>query len=178
MSPFLARRQYNTPILYIGVQRIACRDIEAAAKWPWKNDSSLGGNFGLHGKTILPPSRRFRNTSSSGASGETKRQSDPKPPRRLANRAAVAIGIFTPVFSPCAHQTGCAVPHPAIRIIDASRPILHELNLLWNYETSLWRVFLVSIGCLPAVIPIGSIACHLQLNARLVLGLRYSQAGG
>ena len=72
----------------------------------------LGGNFGLHAKTILPPSRRFRNTSSSGASGEMKRQSDPKPPRRLANRAAVAIGIFTPVFSPCAHQTGCAVPHP------------------------------------------------------------------
>jgi hypothetical protein len=63
MSPFLARRQYNTPILYIGVQRIACTDIEAAAKWPWKNDLSLRGNFGLHGKTILPSSRRFRNTS-------------------------------------------------------------------------------------------------------------------
>jgi hypothetical protein len=62
MSPFLARRQYNTPILYIGVQRIACTDIEAAPKWPWKNDLSLRGNFGLHGKTILPSSRRFRNT--------------------------------------------------------------------------------------------------------------------
>jgi hypothetical protein len=60
MSPFLARRQYNTPILYIGVQRIARTDIEAASKWPWKNDLSLRGNFGLHGKTILPPSRRFR----------------------------------------------------------------------------------------------------------------------
>jgi hypothetical protein len=65
MSPFLARRQYNTPILYIGVQRIACTDIEAAPKWSWKNDLSLRGNFGLHGKTILPSSRRFRNTSSS-----------------------------------------------------------------------------------------------------------------
>jgi hypothetical protein len=63
MSPFLARRQYNTPILYIGVQRIACTDIEAAPKWPWKNDLSLRGNFGLHGKTILPSSRRFRNTA-------------------------------------------------------------------------------------------------------------------
>jgi len=65
MSPFLARRQYNAPILYIGVQRIACTDIEAAPKWPRKNDLSLRGNFGLHGKTILPPWRRFRNTSSS-----------------------------------------------------------------------------------------------------------------
>jgi hypothetical protein len=67
MSPFLARRQYNTPILYIGVQRIACTDIEAAAKWPWKNDLSLRGNFGLHGKIILPSSRRFPNTSSSAS---------------------------------------------------------------------------------------------------------------
>src|SRR5258708_26825199 len=57
MSPFLARRQYNTPILYVGVERIACTNIEAAPKRPWKNDLSLGGNFGLHGKTILPPSR-------------------------------------------------------------------------------------------------------------------------
>jgi hypothetical protein len=54
MSPFLARRQYNTPILYIDVQRIAGTDIEAAPKWPRKNDLSLRGNFGLHGKTILP----------------------------------------------------------------------------------------------------------------------------
>jgi len=90
MSPFLARRQYNTPILYIGVQRIACTDIEAAAKWPWKNDLSLRGNFGLHGKTILPSSRRFRNTSSSG---EKRRQSDPNRREGLANRAAVAIDI-------------------------------------------------------------------------------------
>ncbi len=57
MSPFLARRQYNTPTLYVGVQRIACTNIEAAPKRPWKNDLSLRGNFGLHGKTILPPSR-------------------------------------------------------------------------------------------------------------------------
>jgi hypothetical protein len=65
MSPFLARRQYNTPILYIGVQRIACTDIEAAPKRPRKNDLSLRGDCGLHGKTILPSWRRFRNTSSS-----------------------------------------------------------------------------------------------------------------
>ena len=65
MSAFLARRQYNTPILYIGVQEIACTDIEAAPKWPRKNDLSLRGNFGLHGKTILPSRRRFRNSSSS-----------------------------------------------------------------------------------------------------------------
>ena len=65
MSAFLARRQYNTPILYIGVQRIACTDIEAAPKWPRKNDLSLRGDFGLHGKTILPSCGRFRNSSSS-----------------------------------------------------------------------------------------------------------------
>ena len=62
MSAFLALRQYDTPILYIGVQRIACTDIEAAPKWTWKNDLSLRGNFGLHGKTILPSSHRHRNT--------------------------------------------------------------------------------------------------------------------
>jgi hypothetical protein len=77
MSPFLARRQYNTPILYIGVQRIACTDIEAAAKWPWKNDLSLRGNFGLHGKTILPSSRRFRNHHLQG-----KRSANPIQSRR------------------------------------------------------------------------------------------------
>jgi hypothetical protein len=69
MSPFLARRQYNTPILYIGVQLIACTDIEAASKRPWENDLSLRGNLGLHGKTILLSSHRFRNTSSSAPSG-------------------------------------------------------------------------------------------------------------
>jgi hypothetical protein len=57
MSPFLVRRQYDTPILYVDVQWIACTNIEAAPKRPWKNDLSLGGNFGLHGKTILPLSR-------------------------------------------------------------------------------------------------------------------------
>src|ERR1700675_795146 len=56
MSPFLARRQYNTPILYVGVKRIACTNIEAAPKRPWKNDLSLRGTLGLHGKTILTPS--------------------------------------------------------------------------------------------------------------------------
>jgi len=54
MGAFLARRQYNSPILYVRVQWIARADIEAAAKRPWKNDLSLCGNFGLHGKTILP----------------------------------------------------------------------------------------------------------------------------
>jgi hypothetical protein len=74
MSAFLARRQYNTPILYIGVQRIACTDIEAAPKWPRKNDLSLRGDFGLHGKTILPSWRRFRNASSSYVSTENSAQ--------------------------------------------------------------------------------------------------------
>src|SRR5437588_12956371 len=55
MSPFLARRQYNLSILYIGIQRVACTNIESAAKRSWKNNLPLGGNFRLHGKTILPP---------------------------------------------------------------------------------------------------------------------------
>jgi hypothetical protein len=54
MRPLVARRQHNSPILYIGVQRITCPNIESAAKRAWKNDLSLRGNFGLHGKTILP----------------------------------------------------------------------------------------------------------------------------
>src|SRR5258708_9074066 len=54
MRAFLARSQHNSPILYIRVQWIAWADIEAAAKRPRKNDLSLCGNFGLHGKTILP----------------------------------------------------------------------------------------------------------------------------
>jgi hypothetical protein len=54
MGTFLARRQHNSPILYIGVQGITWTNIESAAKRPWKNDLSLGRYFGLHGKTILP----------------------------------------------------------------------------------------------------------------------------
>jgi hypothetical protein len=65
MSPFLARRQHDSPIFYIGVQRITCTNIQAAPKRPWKNDLSLRGNLGVHGKTILPKTRQFRNTSSS-----------------------------------------------------------------------------------------------------------------
>jgi hypothetical protein len=42
-------------------------------------------------------------------------------------------------------------------------------------ETSLFRVFLVSMGCFPAVISICSMACHLLLNPEFVLRLRYSQ---
>jgi hypothetical protein len=63
MRAFLARRQHNSPILDIRVQWIARADIEAAAKRPWKNDLSLRGNFGLHGKTILPRIWSFRNRS-------------------------------------------------------------------------------------------------------------------
>jgi len=62
MGAFLARRQYNSPILYIRVQWIARADIEAAAKRPWKNDLSLRGNFSLHGKKILPNFLSFCNS--------------------------------------------------------------------------------------------------------------------
>jgi hypothetical protein len=42
MSSFFARRQYNTPILYIGVQRIACTDIEAAPNGPGRTPADRG----------------------------------------------------------------------------------------------------------------------------------------
>ena len=42
-------------------------------------------------------------------------------------------------------------------------------------ETSLCRVFPAAIGRFPALIPIGSMALRLQLNAGFVLGSRYSQ---
>jgi hypothetical protein len=41
MSPFLARRQYDTPVFYICVQWIARTDIKATPKRPWKNDLSF-----------------------------------------------------------------------------------------------------------------------------------------
>ena len=61
MGAFLARSQHNSPILYIGVQRIAGADIKASAKRPRKNDLSLRGNLGLHSKTILPSFEFFGN---------------------------------------------------------------------------------------------------------------------
>ena len=54
VEAFLARRQDNSPILYIGVQWITWSNIESAAKRFRKNDLSLRRYFGLHGKTILP----------------------------------------------------------------------------------------------------------------------------
>jgi hypothetical protein len=41
MGTFLARRQNNSPILYIGVHGITWPNIESAPKRPWKNDLSL-----------------------------------------------------------------------------------------------------------------------------------------
>src|SRR5882724_425474 len=61
MRPFLARRQHNSSVLYIGVQGITCPNIESAAKRAWKNDLPFRGNFGLHGKTVLPDFLFFRN---------------------------------------------------------------------------------------------------------------------
>ena len=54
MRPLSPGRQYNSPVLYIGVQRIPGTNIESATKPARKNDLSLSRNFGLHGKTILP----------------------------------------------------------------------------------------------------------------------------
>ena len=54
METFLARRQHNSSILYIGIERIACTDIETTTKRTGENDLSLRGNLGLHSKIILP----------------------------------------------------------------------------------------------------------------------------
>jgi hypothetical protein len=64
MRPFLTRGQHNSPVFYIGVQGIACSNIESAAKWAWKNDLPFRRNFGLHGKTILPDLLFLYNSSS------------------------------------------------------------------------------------------------------------------
>jgi hypothetical protein len=54
VSPFPARRQHNSAILDLGVQRIPRLNVEAAAERAWQNNLPFGGNLGLHGKTILP----------------------------------------------------------------------------------------------------------------------------
>jgi hypothetical protein len=59
MGTLLARRKHNSPILDIGVQRITCPNIKPAAKRAWKNNLSLSGYLGLHGKTTLPLPRLF-----------------------------------------------------------------------------------------------------------------------
>src|ERR1035437_7188663 len=72
MRPFLAWRQHNSPVLYIGVQGITCPNIESAAKRAWKNDLRFRVNFGLHGKTILPDLLLFRNRHHSSTPQEDR----------------------------------------------------------------------------------------------------------
>src|SRR5258708_14982682 len=54
MRALLTWCQQNTSALDIGVQWVGGTNVQAAAKGPGKNDLSLSGDFGLHGKTILP----------------------------------------------------------------------------------------------------------------------------
>ena len=84
MRAFFARSQHDSSILYICVQRIAWPDIEAAAKRPWKNDLSLRGNFGLHGKTILRCFSFFGNRESVLGLIDSTRWSDQRLARRLS----------------------------------------------------------------------------------------------
>jgi len=37
MRPFLAWRQHNSPLFYIGIEGITCSNIESAAKRAWQN---------------------------------------------------------------------------------------------------------------------------------------------
>ncbi len=55
MRSLPSRSKDDSTIFDIGVQRIPGLDIETTAQWPGKNYLPLGGNFGLHSKTILPP---------------------------------------------------------------------------------------------------------------------------
>jgi len=54
MGALLPRRQHNSSIFYIGVQRITCPNIEFAAKRAWKNNLSLGGKLGLMVRRSYP----------------------------------------------------------------------------------------------------------------------------
>jgi hypothetical protein len=53
MWTFLARSQYNSPILNIRVQWVTRTNIESATEGSWKYDLPLGRDFSLQGKTIL-----------------------------------------------------------------------------------------------------------------------------
>jgi len=60
---FSTRREHNSSILDIRVQRITWPNIEPAPKRSRKNNLSLGRYFGLHGKTILLQMQVFDNIS-------------------------------------------------------------------------------------------------------------------
>jgi hypothetical protein len=62
MRPFSLGCEYNSPVLYIRVERIPSTNIESTPKRARKNHLSLAGNFGLHGKTILPLCRAYGNS--------------------------------------------------------------------------------------------------------------------
>ena len=50
----LKRGQDDAAVLDIGIERIAGPNTQPAPYRARKNDLPLGGNLGLHGKTILP----------------------------------------------------------------------------------------------------------------------------
>jgi hypothetical protein len=91
MRTLTPRRQYNTAIFYIGVQRISGANIQTTAEGPGKYDLSFGGNSGLHGKTILPLSKpygnAFRPVCSFVASVVKKRILHHRGPRRATKDA-------------------------------------------------------------------------------------------
>ena len=54
MQALLAGGKDDAAVFYVGVERVAGAEIEATAERAGKNDLVFGGDFGLHGKTILP----------------------------------------------------------------------------------------------------------------------------
>jgi hypothetical protein len=48
------RGEDDATVFYVGVERVTGADIEATAERAGKNNLAFGGDFGLHGKTILP----------------------------------------------------------------------------------------------------------------------------
>lgn len=53
-GPFLSRTQNDTFALDLGIERIARLQPQPPTNRAGQNDLAFGGNFGLHGKTILP----------------------------------------------------------------------------------------------------------------------------
>src|SRR5438552_19173254 len=131
MWPFLARRQHNPPVLYIGVQRITCTNVEPAAKGAWKNDLAFGGDFGLHGKTIL-------RSLSSLCSGEPQRSGQ----NNGLDPTDAPPSIFTPVLG-APKRAGC---HEKV--------VTRRLGFFLLYENNHSAVTLILRKSLPAMCPL------------------------
>ena len=84
-SPWMAGGKDDLPALHVGVEGIAGAKSELSPDGTGKNDLSLAGNAGLHGKNILP--RRAHGEQG----GRGPRQPSRSPGPRSAVMAAVEL---------------------------------------------------------------------------------------